>query len=1142
MTNKEEPKAPDGSSFDLGAIRDIIENDSYLKGVKNTDVDWFLRESTVTMPLSDSLASISEKPKAKPVHNSNSLVSTTHLNTGISNSNEHNISKSKPSEPTVLSENIASSPPATPVETVGSEFSRRRKSSVSSMGSAGSTGGFFSKLKGKLGHKPEPIPKQSLFKDNYDISSNGPASTGTNRTSYDQESQAPNLQTTLHRTMSTPNSARDCADPRLNDYIKFYKQQPMRRRSSVSRASLQGELPSALINGIENPTYNKPASPEPAASSKFSSFLRKRSTTIFKELKPLKRVAFHSSTFLIDPPQQIPSRNPRKGNVEVLPGGVIKVNPLSEEDKLAIEKSQMGHGGGIVVGGSYSLGSKEVDSSVKTQTPHPSTTENNSAEDPVVDKHAKLLGIDKPMISHSNHHSTTQVKKMALDLMYTRCCHLREILPIPAMLKQIPKGSMAPLPILQLRNPTPTLVEIQTFADFIRIAPIICVSLDGVSLTFQMFKIVLSAMSAKTQLLKLSLRNTPIDNDGWSLLCWFLSRNKTLDKLDITQCPSLSVNVLKKKKKKGNEKTDEEQRMTCNKDNRSDMDWSLLVATLVARGGIGELILTGCCINDLDVFENLIKLAVLIKTIRLGLAYNQLNPKHFKIVVHNWLFEKFAAGLDLGYNDFLSNCMNKILLDYSKTPTFEAKLAKSSLAFISLNSTNLLFTDSFKQVVETIFLRLPNLKYLDFSNNQRLFGTLNHNLSSDGSTTTTSSLSSSLTDADSDPLSEKSTSRTNSDSLSEESITAYFTSKLPMFPKLVRLHLENNNFSDDSISSIAKVLPFCKYLGYFSLSGNKLDYSSLSSLIQAIKNSKSIITLDCDLDGFPDYFKEKIGLYTMRNMEKLLYKKEDSLDEAVFDSESLTEQLNIILDMKSKQKLDLKSTEVVTFINRAKNIRNELKVAIDELLKLQLKSELNLEGKETLIKFIFIDSSIEKGLQLIDNSLVETNSELIPSVIVSAEDEKNKYSLIQEKNNQITEAATGLDLPHNGGIPSSISPLNMSRSNSRSNLQYLNREEGSMLKLSRLHDYHIPNSDSADFFESLVGLSGEEIREKLMSVDFSDLDKIIEYLEQLKTKGITLEAVFNLTEQQQQEQEQDPFTDGTINDAYDQVLNILAKK
>ena len=216
---------------------------------------------------------------------------------------------------------------------------------------------------------------------------------------------------------------------------------------------------------------------------------------MLSHLKPLKRVAFHSSTFSIDPPQQIPLGQPRKGNVEVLADGSLRINPLSEEEREAQEKSQMGHGGGIVIGGMSSQSGKKA---LEGETEDPDTK---------VDLHALQLGIEKPMVVHK-HSYLAPVKKMQLDLMYTRCCHLREILPIPTILKQIPPGLMLTIPTLQLRNPAPTMIEVQTFADFIRIAPIMCVSLDGISLSLAQFKILLLSMAAKTQLEKTSLRNT----------------------------------------------------------------------------------------------------------------------------------------------------------------------------------------------------------------------------------------------------------------------------------------------------------------------------------------------------------------------------------------------------------------------------------------------------------------------------------------------------------------------------------------------------------------------------------------------------------------------------------------------------------
>ncbi|KAG2732449.1 hypothetical protein G9P44_004866 [Scheffersomyces stipitis] len=1244
MSSKDVEASDSTSAFDLCKIRDILEKQaSNLKGVQTSDVDWFLRDYSISAvgdrpddqkshssnskhrsnstsasnasnvtETNSNASNISSNDTKKTVSNNSLSPVSSHLNTNISNTNGNNLHKTKPSIAPVQEENVL--PIVAPESPVQRRDSTRRKSSVSSLGStSSSSGGFFSKLKVKLGHssKDPPSPgshytassassnghvdkpaKQPVFKSNYDmrmkkgtndtnvnVGSSSPSfgpsvpsakMNGTAESSFELARSSPNVE------MASTDSFEESVDPRLEEYIKFYQQKDIRRssvasrRSSVASASSASTtasipshpaispLPSALVNGYDNVTYNKNVaeSEPPSTTSKFSSFLRRKSTIThangidknimavdstnslcsatstpapsvldsdsnFKNLKPFKRVAFHSSTFLIDPPQQIPSRTPRKGNVEII-GTTVKINPLTDEDKLAMEKSQMGQGGGIVVGGTGALGlikkdkdeeDEEDEEEVNGEPGSPESPKDglikndsiSSTEDePAVDKKARALNIDKPMIHHQPAPAgySIPVKKMALDLMYTRCCHLREILPIPAILKQIPKGSMAPLPVLQLRNPTPTMVEIQTFADFLRIAPVICVSLDGVSLSLEQFKILLAAMSAKKQLEKISLRNTPMDQEGWAMLCWFLSRNTVLNRLDITQCPSLSVNVLKKRKKRNSDaKKDEEvKRMTCNADNRSDMDWSLFVATLVARGGIEELILTGCCITDLDNFEKLMKLAVSKKTNRLGLAYNQLTPKHVKIVVDNWLFRDFARGLDLGYNDFSSIQMLKIFLDFkNEHKDFEELISKSMLAFLSLNSTNSMFNEYFKEVFESILLKLPNLKYLDFSNNQRLFGTFSKSPSVDSNSgielhSDNSSISSSTSSSSSKDL-----------GLSESAITQYFTSKLPLFPKLIRLHLENINFSQSSLLSIAKVMPFCKNLGYFSLLGNRIELTAASALINALKNSKTLIALDCDNDNFPDLFKERIGLYCMRNMERLLYASK-SVDLDLNDSgnenagESLTESMNKILSMKAKQKLDLTSPEVSKFIRRALKIRQELKATIDELLQLQLRNELDLEGKETLIRFIFIDSSIEKGLQLIDPSLTDVDNNILEQLANSAEDEKNlKKALFIQYDDQ------NLGVPKSNDIPPSISPLGMSRSTSRTNLSNLDRQEGSVLKLSRLHDFHHQHE------EGYMGdVSGEDLRKKLRGVEFADLEKIISYLEELKNKGISLGKVYNM--------------------------------
>lgn len=130
------------------------------------------------------------------------------------------------------------------------------------------------------------------------------------------------------------------------------------------------------------------------------------------------------------------------------------------------------------------------------------------------------LEIDKPIHMHENHFQNDAIETddsdLTLDMIYTRCCHLREILPIPSTLRQV-KNKTAPLQTLKFLNPRPTLIDILSFCDFIAIVPIHTVVFDNVSLTPEMFKIVISSLVASSTLEKLSLRNVVIDLEGWKL-------------------------------------------------------------------------------------------------------------------------------------------------------------------------------------------------------------------------------------------------------------------------------------------------------------------------------------------------------------------------------------------------------------------------------------------------------------------------------------------------------------------------------------------------------------------------------------------------------------------------------------------------
>lgn len=1143
----------DQKPLDWDKVYDSImeKSDKVAVGVSSKDLDWFLRDSNVSAekaPLPAKAAPVPALPKKSSPSSPLQTPLSPHLH--VLNTNKSNASKTQPSVSSILEEEAHSSLIQEYALTSSqNSFSRRRGSalsinSASSIDSGASSGGFFSKLKNKLQRTESANSATSAlaaashatpFKSGYSIDKSKPSAAASPMSPREN-----------FKPMPDSSLAEKCGDdPRLCEYVRYFTRQP--RRDSCLKNAPKPE-----------PVVPTNTAVDSALQSKLSSFLRRKSSVsqvphaaepvkakpapmprsperddivlpAMKHVKPLKHVAFHSQTFLIDPPQQIPSRHPRKGNVEILPGGVVQVNPLTEADKVAIEKSLRGLGGGLVVGGTGTLGliKKDADDvDLNESGPDEASTNSSSEPDIKIDGHARTLAIEKPSLRSTPSYKAP-VKKMALDTMYTRCCHLREILPIPAILKQIPEGSTAPLPILQLRNPTPSMIEIQTFADFIRIAPIIIISLDGVSLSYEQFYVLLSAMCAKTQLEKLSLRNTPIDAQGWSLLCWFLSQNKVLNRLDITQCPPLSVNVLKKKKKR---KPDEEviERMTCNYENRSDMDWSLFTAALIARHGIEELILTGCCITDLSVFESLIKKGVCIKTVKLGLAYNQILPQQLEIVVHSWLFSKFSKGLDVGYNDFLSLKYLKVFLDFTKTENYEELVKKSQLIFLSLNATNLRFSDTFKEVFEKFVTRFPKLKYLDLSNNAKLFGNfptassiIAENASSDpshssGDEATIANEKVIITHERVIERENSSTSTTGStastklaaaapveDSVSPETITLYFCSQLLLFKNLARLHLDNNGLSSQNLTALFETIPYCKTLVYLSIVGNKLDLYSATSLLQSLRNSTSLTTVDGDYAELPDFLKERIGLYSMRNMD---HSFEQSISDETKEgndkrdqAKSLADELNQLLARSMDGKLDKESAEVRHVIERVQHYKTVLKRAIDDLFYLQYQRELNMEGKEALIRFLYIDSSLERGLKLFNSSLVKKDDENFTS-----SDLINMHLAEDEKSEQKASTASKVQdagLSEHELLSPKTTSVPMSRQQSYNNLSNLDKEEGSAMRLLRL--------GNKGFLEHFDSTSGEEIRKKLLNGSIADLDGIIQDIYKARDESCGMKQIFH---------------------------------
>ncbi|CDH12386.1 related to MAP-homologous protein 1 [Zygosaccharomyces bailii ISA1307] len=712
-----------------------------------------------------------------------------------------------------------------------------------------------------------------------------------------------------------------------------------------------------------------------------------------ENMKPLRHVSFASNTYFNDPPQQICSKHPRRGEVEVKPNGSVVVHRLTPEQRKRILETTSA---GVVVGGSGQLkllnqqgevggdarkeeerapaklsatqmhpdryDEEEEDDETHTaqhrnirlaaaeaaaearakDTPNELTrVSTNNEEEVGVSGMAKRVTIDKPMISRRSIASNSSLSlssmssaessddeilppphaKIPHDVVYTRCCHLREILPIPATLKQLIPGSTDPIPLLQLRNPRPSLVEVWSFSDFLSIAPVLCLSLDGVTLSVEMFRIILSAILGKKGFEKLSLRNTPIDHEGWQVLCYFVSKSECLSALDLTMVPQIKTNAQKPSKSSLRSTI---VRMESDMESRSDMNWDLLAASVAAKGGLEEIVISSARMPA-DQFENFIDVAC-IATVRLGLAYNALTKQQCQ-ALSRWLVQSKVTGLDMGFNDLKGklSALNDVIWDkvYNKRQ-------KNVFRYISLNCTGLEVdagdVSETNEVLKLISLLCycEDLKFLDISNNPKIFP---HCLNT-------------LIDC------------------------------LPVCAGLTRLHLDYESLEPTSVVTLAEALPLCTRLNYLSMLGNKFDLASYKALAEAVKKSPSLITLDVDYSGMPQKIREKLSLYTMKNVDNELNRvrsKSNASGEKSPESE-LQEELSRLLsgDIENKELYD----ELVhKYVQRVNVVRTKIGKVVHDLFAIRMQGQLNVEGKETLIRLCFVDASLEKRLELLEERM-----------------------------------------------------------------------------------------------------------------------------------------------------------------------------
>lgn len=579
--------------------------------------------------------------------------------------------------------------------------------------------------------------------------------------------------------------------------------------------------------------------------------------------------------------------------------------------------------------------------------------------------------------NESDNDDNLKQRPLSLAELYTRCCHLREILPIQATLRQL-QGKTAPLSSIQLMNPRPTMIEILSFADFLAVAPITALLLDNVDLADEMFLEIISALATAKSLSKLSLQNVNLTPKSWELLCRFLVHNKSLLKLDI------SLKFPDNKRVKIEYKKSEYFA-------RENLDWSLFLRAIIARGGLEDLNVNSCCIPH-DAFKSLVLNGVAIATKRLDIAWSNLEKQDLD-VLSKWVSapDSSCQGLDISGNIIVS-----------KSPEFvRTLLTHKNLLYLSLDSCNFEDPVEFGKLIVEVSPVL-DLYYLNLSSNPLLF----------------------------------------------PQISPTLFSAIPQMKMLVSLHLDYNNLKSEDILLLADAIPKCHKLGRVSLAGcNNMNDAAAEALAVSVKLSSSLSLLNIDAGVLPASIARRLAHYCMQNMEGLMdasfgddnteAKSEQKAvddnynfegeDEIFDDSKELIKAMNYIVDKNQEAKSKIIKSEdkrrfspqdsaAVEDVNayqisadglaqRATRLREKVQIKLNELRTSYKLREMPESIRDKLVRFWYLDKALREVIKRYNTSSGKQNGDndgasqngytQNPSVVFSTPNSPNSRNVAQ---------------------------------------------------------------------------------------------------------------------------------------------------